>query len=306
MKIKYFFHAAIIFILTAEAYILQRFEIIPLALKWLSKGSDCPFAQTMAVTANNKRLEEAAHRIRDASRLLLANGNLQLWSTPYGNIWLPASSAFNGLVGLEDVETGLYTFGRDRVHSGDVVLDCGAYIGAFTRSALKMGASLVIAIEPSPESASCLQKTFAKEISVGRVKVCQVGVWHKDDTLTLHGEGGAASVVVNSGPSSRYVRMTSIDNLVAALDLSRVDFIKMDIEGAETQAIEGARKTIMRWKPRLVVSPEHAQDEAQKVVAAVRSIVPDYEIKCGQCIFMYDRIIPEAILFRMPGGDLRE
>jgi len=75
---------------------------------------------------------------------------------------------------------------RNAVRSGDVVLDCGANVGVYTRDALDSGAKLVVAIEPAPENIECLRRNFAPEVAAGRVIVYPKGVWDKDDFLTLN------------------------------------------------------------------------------------------------------------------------
>ncbi len=72
--------------------------------------------------------------------------------------------------------------------------------------------------------------------------------------------------------------VTTIDDTVEALGLERVDFIKMDIEGAERQALRGARRTIARWKPSLSICAYHRPDDAEAIPAVVRNARPDYHV----------------------------
>ena len=72
------------------------------------------------------------------------------------------------------------------VRKGDIVLDCGANLGTFTRTALDRGAKTVVAIEPAPENLECIRRSFKDEIASGRVILYPKGVWDKDDVLTLH------------------------------------------------------------------------------------------------------------------------
>ena len=69
------------------------------------------------------------------------------------------------------------------VRPGDVVLDCGANVGVYTRHALEAGARLVVAIDPAPENIECLRRNFSEEIKAGRVVVYPKGVWDKDEVL---------------------------------------------------------------------------------------------------------------------------
>ena len=138
--------------------------------------------------------------------------------------------------------------GENFVRPGDVVLDCGANIGVFVREALDAGAKTVVAIEPAPENIECLRRNFKSDIDAGRVIVYPKGVWDKDDFLTLHVDdhnSAADSFVINpkdSHESDQKLPLTTIDKLVAELNLQSVDFIKMDIEGAEVKALKGGRR----------------------------------------------------------------
>ena len=50
---------------------------------------------------------------------------------------------------------------------------------------------------------------------------------------------------------------STIDDIVARNDVPRLDFIKMDIEGSEPAALEGARETILRFRPKLAIAIYH-------------------------------------------------
>ena len=68
--------------------------------------------------------------------------------------------------------------------------------------------------------------------------------------------------------------------LVEELKLDRVDFIKFDIEGAEHQALRGARETLRRLRPRLAMSAYHLPDDARTLPAEVRenrAFLPDID-----------------------------
>lgn len=59
-------------------------------------------------------------------------------------------------------------------------------------------------------------------------------------------------------------------------DLPRVDFIKLDIEGAELEALQGAALTIARWKPRMAISAYHKPEDFWTLQQYIKSLRPDY------------------------------
>ena len=190
-----------------------------------------------------------------------------------------------------------------RIRKGDVVLDCGGFVGDWTRFALSAGAWRVVTVEPSSENLECLRRNLSREIREGRVLVYSKGLWDGDARLYLqHREGNPAahSVTGGSSGSGEWIDLTSIDKMVADLAMDRVDVIKMDIEGAETRAIRGARTTLNRFRPRLAVATEHTMDVLQNnrnVIEAVREIAPFYRPRCGYCRVTDRGVVPETLYF---------
>jgi hypothetical protein len=93
------------------------------------------------------------------------------------------------------------------------------------------------------------------------------------------------------------VPLTTIDKIVAELSLPRVDFIKMDVEGAEVRAIAGAQATMARFKPRLAIAAEHKPDDEFTIPAAVRGVRADYQMQCGPCLEAKGHVRPDVLYF---------
>jgi len=130
-----------------------------------------------------------------------------------------------------------------QVRRGDIVLDCGAHVGSFSKFALDHGASKVIAFEPMESNIECLRRNFAAEIRNGRYVIVPKAVWNVDGTLAFaisDSSSGTNSAVLHTGAKTIQVPSVRIDTVVAELGLSQVTYIKMDIEGAEREALAGA------------------------------------------------------------------
>ena len=158
----------------------------------------------------------------------------------------------------------------------------------------------VIAIEPAPENLECLRRNFAAEIAAGWVIVYPEGVWDKDDVLKLwiNPKNSAADTFVGQFKNTPFVEvpLTTIDKLVEELHLPKVDFIKMDIEGAEQKAIVGAKNTIAKFRPRMALCIYHLPDDATMVPQLVHDVVSDYGVS-KTCLCAPDRIGPQVAFF---------
>jgi FkbM family methyltransferase len=262
----------------------------------------CPMRLALKSTANLDDTLRIKDRILAASHLRQEESGLELWDTPKGPFWVPKGNRYVLPFNLAEMERQIYGSGEHFVHPGDVVLDCGASDGDFTREALRAGAKLVVSIEISPSSAECIRRNLATEIAGGRVIVYPKGVWDKDDSLMLNVDDtnfAANSVVMKWGALHSQVKvpLTTIDKIAAELNLPRVDFIKMDVEGAEVPALHGARDTITRFKPRLAIATEHKPDDQYTIPAAARALRPDYRMQCGPCMEANGYVRPDVLYF---------
>ena len=203
-----------------------------------------------------------------------------LWETPLGRFW---GSERDGreldLLTLEQSVGGIYEQRQVSVRRGDVVIDVGAHLGTFTRIALQRGARLVVAVEPDPVNADCFARTFATEIADGRVQLVKAAAWHSSGSLQFEVGNASQTGHVAGAQTDRAVtvRAVTLDEMIEELKLDRVDFIKMDIEGAERHALAGARRLLAAHKPRLAICIYHAPDDPEVVPRVVRSANRTYE-----------------------------
>jgi FkbM family methyltransferase len=203
-----------------------------------------------------------------------------LWRTSLGEMWTPAGAGedYVGRLAAE-MYANVYTL----VGSDKVLLDCGANVGFFSRYAFQRGAEKVIAFEPSPGNAACLRKNLAPELADGRFVLIEKGVWEKETTLSfstrnINNPGGHH--LCTDGEGDIKVQVTSIDQVVEQLGLTKLDYIKMDVEGAEVKGLRGAERTILSMRPRLCVATEHTGDlfaNALEVIDSVQRMDAGYE-----------------------------
>ena len=227
---------------------------------------------------------------------------LMLWDTPDGQFWIPKGTGDSLLFVLAEQRREIYGSGPNGVRRGDIVLDCGAHVGVFTREALALGAEKVVAIEPAPATVVALKLNHPEDIASGRLIVYEKGVWDAQTTMPfrLDSHDPMMNKVAPGHAEDDHVieiSLTTIDKLVEDLDLDRVDFIKMDIEGAEQRALAGAWNTMRTYKPRLAIAAYHVEDDQIKIPEIVAATRPDYEMACGPCGFDRGWIVPSTLLF---------
>lgn len=190
--------------------------------------------------------------------------------------------------------------------AGDVALDVG---GCWGDTALWLAdvvgpTGQVHSFEPTPLNRQLLQANLdLNPVQSGRISVWPCAVGPQDGgTIWIPNRLAAGSTVTEApADTSDHVQVdvTSIDAFVAAQGLERVDFLKVDVEGADPGVLEGALGTIAEHRPRLALACYHRDDDLV--------VLPDIVARAGvpyrwylQCSTM-TRI--DTVLFGVPAED---
>ncbi len=150
---------------------------------------------------------------------------------------------------------------------GDYVIDAG---GGWGDTALYFSHNVgaqgrVYTFEFSPDNLEVFHQNL--ELNPGlatNIQIIQNALWDKShELLEFSSNGPATSLKNNQNHQGSYFHVTtlSLDDFVRDTGITRVDFIKMDVEGAELKALIGAEKTIRRFKPKLAISVYHNPDD---------------------------------------------
>jgi len=264
----------------------------------------CPLSEAVKASENLHLQVEYKDEILNASKLIEQDPKgFELWDTPKGRYWIPAGSRYVLPFNLAEQRRKIYGTGDFGPHADDITLDCGANVGVTVHEELAAGAKTVVAIEPAPENLECLRRNYPNEIAAGRVIVVPKGVWDKEDFLTLRVDpknSAADSFVIQrqGAVDLEKVPLTTIDHLVAELKLPRVDYIKLDIEGAEPRALTGAKETLAKYKPRISIAAYHQPNHPKLISEIIRSERPDYQMQCGPCAETNFSIRPDVLYFK--------
>ncbi len=184
---------------------------------------------------------------------------------------------------------------------GDVVLDCG---GCYGDTALyfahKVGPQgKVLSFEFVPANLDIWRQNVALNPRLEPViRLVEAAVSDRSgDELFLEGSGPGTRVVqepTNSGAPT--VRTAAIDEVVAREGLSRVDFIKMDIEGSELSALRGAEQALRRFRPKLAISVYHQLEDFWAVPQYLEGLGLDYRFYLRHFTIHAE----ETVLFAVP------
>ncbi len=180
---------------------------------------------------------------------------------------------------------------------GDIVLDCGTYTGNTTLYfSQKVGPDgHVYGFEASPSTFACYAENMRELANVTPV---HAAVHDHCGTILLAGDGDSgANVRLAYGVS---VPAITLDDFFRNNDLKRVDFIKMDVEGAEKNALEGAREIIRNHLPKMALSAYHKQDDLILIPELIEGIAPGrYTYRLRH----FSNFICETVLFCIPRAE---
>jgi len=205
---------------------------------------------------------------------------------------------------------------KNALTPGQTYVDVGANVGYFALlAARRVGTrGTVLAIEPSAATAEQLVVNAERNDLPIRVERCAcTSEGASGIELFLSADSGQTSLAAGAAGSDRFemVRAKTLDDIVEAHGLTRLDVLKIDVEGAEYQVLSGARRTLSRFHPRVMIELEpenlkHFQHGAREVVALLREhgyvaqggtiSSPDYLfVFCGLTGGSHQEAVPLAV-----------
>lgn len=145
-----------------------------------------------------------------------------------------------------------YTVERD-VKQGDTVVDAGAFPGEFTiYAAKKCSPAKVLALEPDPENARQLRKNLELN-NVDNVEVIEKGLWSEQGEIGFDSRAKEDSCI--DLESENTIPVTTLDRLKDRY--GAIDYVKMDVEEAELEALKGGTQLIQIHAPFFSIASYH-------------------------------------------------
>ncbi len=145
------------------------------------------------------------------------------------------------------------------LEENDVVVDAGANIGFYTLlMAQKVKSGKVFGFEPVPKNFATLKHNISLSPHIHKIQLQNNGLWHEKDLLQFSLDesmednvGSFTAGKVEHALHRESCAVFPLDEFCESF--AKLDFIKMDIEGAELSALKGAQKTIERLRPQFMI-----------------------------------------------------
>ncbi len=155
----------------------------------------------------------------------------------------------------------------------DTVIDVGAHVGIFTvKIAQKVKSGCVVAIEPDKVNYKHLVNNIEKNglknvvtVNAALSSICgRIRLFLNDSSV--------AHSIVNESKRSVEVRSFTLDDLVRRLGLHRVDFVKINAEGAELDILKGAERTLQENNVSLSIAADHYHTQVRDVSSVLSDL----------------------------------
>lgn len=176
----------------------------------------------------------------------------------------------------------------------EVFVDGGAFNGDTIKLFVKKTNYIfehIFAFETESDNIKKLNSYLDKKSMKEKVTVFPYALWNEKKELYLSNDIGMNQKVVASGDIT--IDANTIDNLLSDVHIT---FIKMDIEGAELEALQGAKDVIQKCKPKLAISIYHKPEDYFKIALYIKELVPEYKLYVRH----YTCFFADTVLYAIP------
>lgn len=165
---------------------------------------------------------------------------------------------------------------------GEVVLDCGACIGEMSIlfAGLVGAKGEVHLFDPIPlHTRYCKLQALLNPLLANVLRINVMAV--SDITREVDGIQDDSDQISPGGLKIDCFAYTTIDDYVSQNNLHHLDMIKMDVEGSEIKALNGASQTVREFKPRLAISAYHKPEDLWEIPHKLKSLNNNYKLFFG-------------------------
>jgi FkbM family methyltransferase len=230
----------------------------------------------------------ARRRVRAELRIVQRRSDAILYEWGGYSVWWPADADVERLVTMfveQFVASNPHYFTPPAVlpwRKDSVVIDVGSCEGLFAlRAAREFGAGQVIAIEPGRLMAQLLRETFASNRLNTHMEVVQCLVGSQPGQARFNecpSDPTQASIHFEEDGIGDLVEIRTLDRLAECMELTSVDVIKIDAEGADFEILKGAENIVRKWKPSLLVTTYHCSEHAMQMCRWLEDLALGYKM----------------------------
>ena len=177
-----------------------------------------------------------------------------------------------------------------QIGQDEVFIDCGAYDG----DTLKLFINKTniwkkyIALEPSEIPYKKLNN-YILENKINNVDVIKKGVWKSKGVLSFYEDGDVSHIIEGQSENSVTIEVDKLDNL----NVNDATFIKMDLEGAELDALIGAENIIKNMRPKMAISIYHKQSHLTDIF----KFINNFDLNYNFYFRIHTKVGTDAVLY---------
>ena len=163
--------------------------------------------------------------------------------------------------------------GKCEISEGDYIIDGGAFKGETSFWLLSKGARKIYAFEPDSYSFSILFKNIKRNKVSDKIIPVKKVLSNRIGNFSIYATSDGNSIINEEG--NKTVEGITLDSFVGKEGLNKLDFIKLDVEGAELEILKGAVETIKRLKPKMAISVYHKPEDITTISKFILEILPE-------------------------------
>ena len=159
-----------------------------------------------------------------------------------------------------------HILGRFTPKEGDTVIDIGAHIGRYTITSSKQvgNTGKVVAIEADPDNFELLKRNIALN-NLTNVLPLNYAVFSQRTRIKLYEQSASAkynSIMLTRARTKNYVEVNAdtLDSILKLNEVNQVNWIKIDVEGAEFEVLKGSTKTLSNENISLLIEIHNIDD----------------------------------------------
>lgn len=177
----------------------------------------------------------------------------------------------------------------------ETFIDAGVYDGLGTNKIIKELKNIknVFGFEPLKDKFDYSEIIDIKKLD--RFEIYPKGLWHESKVLGFS-LNEAGSNITEYSSAQNYIKAINLDEFVKNHNIPKIDFIKMDVENAELNALKGGLKTIIKDRPQMAISIYHSLEQFIEIPLFLKAHLKNYSYYLGH----YSHGRDETVLYGIP------